>query len=89
MRTFSVTLELDQDGTVHLPLPPDLRNTRLRISGTFEPVEEASPEASSLQTLSMEELLERIRERNPFRDIKDPVAWQREVREDRELPFAD
>ncbi|MBF0158709.1 MAG: DUF2281 domain-containing protein [Magnetococcales bacterium] len=26
---------------------------------------------------------------NPFRDISDPVAWQREIRQDRPLPGRD
>ena len=26
---------------------------------------------------------------NPYRDIKDPVAWQREIRKDRPLPGRD
>jgi hypothetical protein len=26
--------------------------------------------------------LERVRERNPYREIVDPVAWQREIRAD-------
>ena len=32
------------------------------------------------------EIMERIRARNPFKDITDPVAWQREMREDVVLP---
>ena len=30
--------------------------------------------------------LERVRKLNPYRDIADPVAWQREMREDVKLP---
>ena len=30
--------------------------------------------------------LEQIRKLNPYRDITDPLAWQREIREDRPLP---
>ena len=29
--------------------------------------------------------LRRLHERNPYRDIEDPVAWQREIRKDRPL----
>jgi len=32
------------------------------------------------------EALKRVRELNPYRNIADPVAWQREIREDRPLP---
>ena len=31
-------------------------------------------------------VMEKIRTRNPFKDITDPVAWQRETREDVKLP---
>jgi len=31
-------------------------------------------------------IMEKIRTRNPFRDITVPVAWQRETREDVKLP---
>ena len=30
--------------------------------------------------------LTRLAQRNPFSDIEDPVAWQREIRKDRLLP---
>lgn len=30
--------------------------------------------------------LTQLAQRNPFFDIKDPVAWQREARQDRPLP---
>jgi hypothetical protein len=35
------------------------------------------------------EALRQLRESNPYIDISDPVAWQREVRQDRHLPFRD
>lgn len=30
-----------------------------------------------------------VQQLNPYRDIQDPVAWQREVRQDRALPGRD
>lgn len=33
--------------------------------------------------------LERIAQRDGFRHIEDPAAWQREIREDRPLPGRD
>ena len=36
-----------------------------------------------------EAALENVRKLNPYRDITDPVAWQREIREDRPLPGRD
>lgn len=35
------------------------------------------------------EALRQLRESNPYLDISDPVAWQREIRQDRRLPFRD
>ena len=32
------------------------------------------------------ECLEQLAQYNPFADIEDPVAWQREIRKDRALP---
>ena len=36
MRTIKATLEPDADGTLHLPLPPELRKGRLRVTATIE-----------------------------------------------------
>ena len=33
------------------------------------------------------DIMERLAQRNPFKGIKDPVAWQREMREDVTLPW--
>jgi hypothetical protein len=33
--------------------------------------------------------LTKLAERNPFFEIKDPIAWQREIRKDRPLPGRD
>ncbi len=47
-----------------------------------------SPEECARQQRLLE-IMGRIRVRNPFRGIKDPVAWQREMREDVKLPGRD
>lgn len=36
--------------------------------------------------VEMAEILERLAAHYPFAEIEDPVAWQREVRQDRPLP---
>ncbi len=36
---------------------------------------------------TIKEALEMLHKSQPFRDIKDPVAWQQEIRKDRELPY--
>ncbi len=35
---------------------------------------------------SITEILHALHKTRPFKDIKDPVAWQREIRKDRDLP---
>ena len=35
------------------------------------------------------ELMQKLAESYSLNEIKDPVAWQREVRQDRPLPFRD
>lgn len=37
----------------------------------------------------IQKLLKELQELKPFKDIKDPVAWQREIRKDRPLPGRD
>lgn len=50
---------------------------------------EESAEEPSAQGRAMAEAARRVAELNPFADIEDPVAWQREMRKDRPLPFRD
>lgn len=38
---------------------------------------------------ALEEVLKLLAESNPFEEIEDPVAWQREMRKDRPLPYRD
>lgn len=38
------------------------------------------------EQISLGELLCKLRSKKTFRNIKDPVAWQRETRRDRALP---
>jgi len=39
MSIIKATLEANADGTVHLPLPPELRQGKLSITATIEPAE--------------------------------------------------
>ena len=85
MSTITAILEADADGTLHLPLPAELRGGKIRVEVKMEAVErsDVSEEQRKRELL---EIMERIRARNPFKDITDPVAWQREMREDVVLP---
>ena len=69
------------DGTrVHIEPELPVRNAkpnRQKLSAT--------PEMIALRRAALTE----VRKLNPYRDIADPVAWQREIRQDRPLPFRD
>ena len=42
MSTIKAILEPDADGTLHLPLPPELRKGRLAVTAILEPAEQAT-----------------------------------------------
>ena len=81
---ITAVLEPDVDGTLHLPLPPDLRGVRVRVEAKLEAAPSTAKSPVELRTM-----MRKLRERNPFRGVSDPVAWQRESREDVRLPGRD
>ena len=99
MSTITAILEPDADGTLHLPLPVELRNCKVKVEANVEAAPDSN-ETCQIQTkpkrrklVATPEMIAqrmadfaRVRELNPYRDIEDPVAWQREIREDRPLP---
>lgn len=84
MSTITAILEADVDGTVHVPLPEELRGAKIKITATIEPAE-PDPEERSLRLKRAMEALRWLQKRGTFRGI-DAVAWQREIRKDRPLP---
>lgn len=93
MSTIVAILEADADGTVHLPVPPELRHGKIEVTATLKPAN-GMPSAAPRATLEMlrrrAEAFQRLRELGGLRDvIPDPVAWQRESRQDRPLPGRD
>ncbi|CAN5773154.1 hypothetical protein BH20VER1_BH20VER1_12460 [soil metagenome] len=91
MSTITAILEADADGTLHLPLPADAPRGKLKVTATLEPADAApaQPRATPEAIKQRLEAFARLRALNPFRDIKDPVAWEREMREDVKLPGRD
>jgi hypothetical protein len=51
MSTIKATLEVDPDGTLHLPLPPELRQGKLIVTATLEPItpDDEMPKSRSLK----------------------------------------
>ena len=81
MSTITAILEPNADGTVHLPLPAELRRGKVRVEAKVEAVE--TPAIGEEQRKrELLEIMQRIRVSNPFKGIADPVAWQRGMRED-------
>jgi hypothetical protein len=85
MSKITAILEADADGTVHLPVPPELRNTTVRVTATLE----AAREAAGAEPGTPLEALKELRKLGTFKEIADPVTWQREQRRDRPLPGRD
>ena len=81
MSKITAILEADADGTLHLPVPPELRNTRVRVTATLEVALEPAREEGRTPL----EALRELRKLGTFKGIADPVAWQREQRRDRAL----
>lgn len=82
MRTITAILEADEDGTLHLPVPPELRNTTVRVTATLEAAAPTQPVEDRTPLHALKEL----RKLGAFKEIDDPVDWQRAQRRDRPLP---
>ena len=97
MRTLETDIEIGADGRVKLlaPLPAWLKPGRAHVLMTVESAHGQNPPQRQKLTATPEMIarraaaLEKIRKLNPYRDITDPAAWQREIREDRPLPGRD
>lgn len=75
---------LHRDRIEWLDAPPGkIENTTVEV--VFP---ESAPEPVH-QGRAIAELLEKITVLDPYRDIEDPVAWQREIREDVKQPGHD
>jgi hypothetical protein len=61
--------------------------SRMGLSSTEETENEKNKQTPNGQQVA--DLMTALAESTPLSKIKDPVAWQREVRQDRKLPFRD
>jgi hypothetical protein len=90
MKKITVILEADEDGTIRLPVPPELRRGKVEVSATLRPANglRRQPEVASASMLAQRKAaLARLRELGGLKSvIPDPVAWQRDLRTDRPLP---
>jgi len=95
MNTLETDIEIAADGTVTLlsPLPKWLKPGRAHVVLTVSSHRAAESKPHKQKLTATPEMiarrmaaLEEVRKLNPYRDIADPVAWQREIREDVILP---
>jgi hypothetical protein len=77
MSTITAILEPDVDGTLHLPIPADMRSSKVKVTATLESLGSRPSQSEALEALRT---LSRL---GTFAGTKDPSAWQRDVREDR------
>ncbi|GAT34633.1 hypothetical protein TSACC_23065 [Terrimicrobium sacchariphilum] len=80
MSTIQAILDVDADGSVHLPLPEELRHGKVMIVATLTKVTEAKPSAHAI------DFLRKISARGGVSSIANPANWERENRQDRTLP---
>lgn len=87
MSTITAILEAEADGTLHLPVPQNLRYGKVKVVATLQAEQEtAGPRAEAKPGTPLEALKE-LRKLGGLRHvIPDPVAWQREQRKERPLP---
>ena len=83
MSTITAVLEADADGTLHLPVPQNLRHGKVKVVATLESEPEITDRPTRDAALAA---LRQLQARGTFKKITDPVAWQREIRKDRPLP---
>lgn len=94
MNTLETDVEVAADGSLKLlsPLPAWLKPGRthmlLVVPGVAaqEKPKRQIPKATPEMIAQRAAAFEKLRELNPYRDITDTVAWQREIREDVVLP---
>jgi hypothetical protein len=90
MSTITAILEADADGTLHLPVPQNLRRGKVKVVATLESQSETAPPSGGTKPGTPLGALKELRKLGGLGHvIPDPVAWQREQRKDRPLPGRD
>jgi len=90
MSTITAILEADADGTLHLPVPQNLRRGKVRVVATLQAEQEIASRSAEGKPGTPLEALKELRKLGGLGHvIPDPVAWQREQRKERPLPGRD
>jgi hypothetical protein len=83
MNTITAVLDADPDGTLHLPLPEELRKSKVKVVATLEAAR-GKRECPTIE--EAQAALRTLRKLGTFKAINDPMKWQRDIRKDRPLP---
>ena len=83
--TITAILEPHADGSLHLPVPAEMRRGKVKVIATLIPVP-GNTEQEAGQRVKTLDSLRRIAARGGIKNIPDPARWQREIRQDRPLP---
>ncbi len=87
MSTITAILEADADGTLHLPVPQNLRRGKVEVVATLQAEQETPSQSAEAKPGTPLEALKELRKLGGLGHvIPDPVAWQREQRKERPLP---
>ena len=93
MNTLETDIEIAADGSMRLlsPLPEWLKPGRAHVVLTVADGDEGKPKrqiprATPEMIARRQAAFDELRELNPYREITDSVEWQREIREDVNLP---
>jgi hypothetical protein len=88
MSIITAILEPQSDGTLHLPLPAELSGGKVNVTATLAAADETGGVSRATPKILRQrmEALGRLLTLNPFRNLADPVAWQRKIRQVRSLP---
>ena len=90
MSTITAILEADADGTLHLPVPQNMRHGKVKVVATLQSESEtATTEGQTKPGTPLATLKELRKLGRLCHVIPDPVAWQREQRKERPLPGRD
>jgi hypothetical protein len=79
--TITAILKADADGSIHLPVHPEMRRGKVKVTATL-----ISVSGETDQAVNALVPLRRIAARGGIKSIPDPARWQRKIRQDRPLP---
>ena len=87
MSTITAIFEADADGTLHLPVPHDMRRGKVKVIATLQSEPAVGTPCGGTKPGTPLEALKELRKLGGLRHvIPDPAAWEREQRKERPLP---